>query len=62
MWGNQCRGGVVGQGLAPLQGRTPSVCSGAEVDLSAGRVSAMGKEYVTLYYITKISGPAHYMS
>lgn len=22
-WGNPCRGGVVGQGLAPLQGRTP---------------------------------------
>lgn len=52
----------MGQGLAPLRGRTPSICSGAEVDLSAGRVSAMGKEYVTLYYITKISGPAHYMS
>lgn len=48
VWGNQCRGGVVGQGLHPCREGHPTSAQVPKVGLSACRVSAMGKEYVTL--------------
>lgn len=57
VWGNQCRGGVVGQGRHPCREGHPTSAQVPKVGLSACRVSAMGKEYVTPYRATKISWP-----
>lgn len=58
VWGKQCRGGVAGHGLAPLQGGYPTSAQVPKVGLSACRVSAVGKEYVTLDYVTTIPWPS----
>lgn len=53
---------MVGQGLEPLEERTPYLVplldQVSEGGLSACRVSVIGGEYVTLYPVLRSSGPA----
>jgi hypothetical protein len=57
-WDNQCTDCAMGQGLPPLEEKTPYFpplpAHVPTESLSACRVSTMGTEYRTLYHITKI--------